>query len=52
MTSNDTWLNIFILPYEAVRPAASPAAELTAFLDSTYDAAANLAKWNRTELER
>jgi hypothetical protein len=45
-------LNIFMLPYEAVRTAASPAAELTAFLESTYDTAANLAKWNRRELER
>jgi hypothetical protein len=42
----------FILPYEAVRTAASPAAELTAFLESTYEAAATLAKWNRAELER
>jgi hypothetical protein len=42
----------FILPYEAVRTAASPAAELTAFLDSTYDDAAKLANWNRGELER
>jgi hypothetical protein len=48
--SND--LSIFILPYEAVRTAASPEAELTAFLESTYDAAANLAGWNRAELER
>jgi hypothetical protein len=45
-------LSIFILPYEAVRTAASPEAELTAFLESTYDAAANLAGWNRADLER
>jgi hypothetical protein len=42
----------FILPYEAVRGARSPAAELTAFLESTYDAGADLAGWNRAELER
>ena len=42
----------FILPYEAVRTSASPAADLTAFLESTYDVAATLAEWNRTELER
>ena len=42
----------FILPYEAVRAAASPENELTAFLDSTYGAAAKLAAWNRAELER
>jgi hypothetical protein len=42
----------FILPYEDVRTAASPADELTAFLESTYDAAAELAGWNRSSLER
>jgi hypothetical protein len=47
-----TELNEFILPYEAVRTAASPADDLTAFLSSTYDAAATLAAWNRAELER
>ena len=45
-------LSEFVLPYEAVRIAASPAAELTAFFESTYDAAADLAGWNRAELER
>lgn len=42
----------FILPYDAVRTAASPADELTAFLESTYNAAAELAGWNRSSLER
>jgi hypothetical protein len=41
-----------ILPYEAVRSASSPQAELEAFLTSTYDVAADLAHWNRIELER
>ena len=45
-------LSEFLLPYEAVRTAASPAGDLTAFLSSTYGAAAELAKWNRKELER
>jgi hypothetical protein len=45
-------LSEFILPYEAVRTQQKPAAELTAFLESTYDAAAELAGWNRAELER
>ncbi len=45
-------LGEFLLPYEAVRAAASPGAELMAFLESTYDNAANLAGWPRTELER
>jgi hypothetical protein len=47
-----TDFNDFILPYEAVRTAASPDADLTAFLTTTYDAAATLAGWNRGELER
>ena len=47
-----TDLNEFFLPYDAVRTAASPDDELTAFLASTYDAAAALAGWNRAELER
>src|SRR5581483_589030 len=47
-----TELNEFILPYEAVRTSASPEADLTAFLTTTYDAAASLAAWNRAELER
>jgi len=42
----------FILPYEAIRTAESPESDLTAFLTSTYDGAANLAKWNRVDLER
>jgi uncharacterized protein DUF5996 len=42
----------FLLPYEAVRTAHSPEAELTAFFTSTYNVAADLAKWTRIELER
>ena len=42
----------FILPYEAVRAAASPAAEIAAFIESTYDQAASLAHWDRAALER
>ena len=45
-------LSEFILPYEAVRTAASPADDLTAFLNSTYGRAADLARWNRPDLER
>ena len=45
-------LSEFILPYEAVRSAASPTGELMSFLQSTYDAAAELAGWNRSALER
>ncbi len=48
--SND--FHEFFLPYEAVRTSASPEEELTKFMRSTYDVAANLANWNRPELER
>ncbi|TFI53736.1 hypothetical protein BLD44_011930 [Mastigocladus laminosus UU774] len=41
----------FILPYEAVRQADDPDAVLLAFLQSTYDAAANLGNWERAALE-
>jgi hypothetical protein len=41
----------FILPYEAVRTAAAPEATLMEFLQSTYDAAADLGKWDRKALE-
>ncbi|MGZ5772967.1 DUF5996 family protein [Ramlibacter sp.] len=42
----------FILPYEAVRTASDPDGTLLAFLQSTYDAAADLGRWNRAVLER
>ena len=48
----DEELGEFILPYEQVRRSAIPEAELTAFLQSSYDAAANLAHWDRAALER
>jgi hypothetical protein len=45
-------LREFILPYDAVRQAASPDDALLAFLQSTYEAAAGLAGWERSSLER
>jgi hypothetical protein len=48
----DETLGEFTLSYETVRTAADPEATLGAFLQSTYDAAANLAKWDREALER
>lgn len=42
----------FLLPYEAVRTAASPDDALLAFAESTYAAGADLAGWKRGELER
>ena len=44
-------LGEFILPYDAVRTAREPERELMEFLQSTYDAAADLAKWDRDALE-
>src|SRR5438477_4782357 len=41
----------FLLPYDAVRTSADPAATLLAFLESTYDAAADLGRWDRPLLE-
>lgn len=43
-------LSEFILPYEAVRESFHPDQLLIDFCQSTYDAAANLSKWDR-ELE-
>jgi len=42
----------FLLMYDDVRQAASPREALLAFLQSTYDAAADLGKWDRKALER
>ncbi len=42
----------FILPYDAVREAADSDALLLGFLQETYAAAAELAKWDRKALER
>ena len=41
----------FVLPYEAMRTSADPDAALLQFLQSTYEAAANMAKWDRAALE-
>lgn len=41
----------FFLPYEVVRAAEDPDAALMSFLDSTYDAVADLARWDRDALE-
>ncbi len=45
-------LGEFLLPYEAVRTASDPDATLLAFLQSTYEAAAESAHWDRGLLER
>ena len=48
----DQTLGEFVLPYEEVRRSAIPETELMAFLQSSYEAAAKLAKWDRAALER
>jgi hypothetical protein len=45
-------LKEFLLMYDDVRAADSPKAALMEFLQSTYDAAADLANWDRKNLER
>ena len=47
-----TDLREFILPYDAVRESASPDATLLEFLQTSYEAAANLGQWDRSALER
>jgi hypothetical protein len=44
-------LGEFILPYDAVRRDADPEGMLLDFLQSTYEAAANAATWDRDALE-
>jgi hypothetical protein len=44
-------LKEFILPYDVVRSAEHPDATLLNFLQSTYDAAASAAGWDRAALE-
>jgi hypothetical protein len=44
-------LNEFVLPYDAVRTALDPDDALFAFLQSTYEAAADAAQWDRRALE-
>src|SRR4051812_34300371 len=44
-------LGEFILLYDAVRTAPAPEQALLAFLQTTYDAAANAAQWDRDALE-
>src|SRR5262249_18466559 len=48
----DRGLSEFVLPYDAVRLAASPDLTLLEFLQGSYEAAADLGKWDRDALER
>lgn len=46
-----TEMGEFVLPYDVVRSAGSPDEVLLSFLQSTYEAAATCAKWDRRVLE-
>jgi hypothetical protein len=45
-------LHEFVLPYDVVRRARDPEEMILAFAQSTYEAGARLAKWDRATLER
>jgi hypothetical protein len=47
----ETRLGEFVLPYDAVRQATDPEATLMAFLQSTYNAGADLGGWDRASLD-
>jgi len=49
---HDPEMKLFILLYDDVRNSASPRETLLDFLQSTYEAGANLARWDRAALER
>jgi uncharacterized protein DUF5996 len=48
----DGGLGQFILPYDVVRQSSDPDALLLGFLQETYEAAADQARWDREALER
>ncbi len=48
----DDALREFVLPYDEMRKAASQDSALLEFLQSTYEAASDLAGWDRRALER
>ena len=47
----DAELGEFLLPYASVRTAEDPESTLLGFMQSTYEAAAELGRWDRTALE-
>jgi len=48
----DPNLQEFVLDYDSVRACENPDAMLLEFFQSTYEAAANAGRWDRTALER
>jgi hypothetical protein len=51
VASFNVQLGEFVLPYEQMRQSADPDSTLLQFLQSTYEAAANCAHWDRSGLE-
>ncbi|HLY41443.1 MAG TPA: DUF5996 family protein [Terracidiphilus sp.] len=47
----DKNLGEFVMPYEAMRTSRDPDAALLSFLQTTYEAAANCAHWDRVALD-
>ena len=47
-----TGISEFLLPYDAARTSSSPDEVLLSFLQSTHEAAATCAGWDRMALER
>ena len=47
----DRKLGEYLLPYDVVRKSSDPEATLMAFLESTYQAAADVGSWDRSTLE-
>jgi hypothetical protein len=45
-------MSLFLLLYEDMRTSSNPGETLMQFLQSTYEAGANLAGWDRGALER
>ena len=45
-------MGLFLLLYDDMRTATDPEQTLVDFLESTYEAGANLAGWDRPALER
>jgi hypothetical protein len=48
----DAKLGEFLLSYDELRRSSDPRATLMSFLESTYEAGANLGNWDRASLER
>ncbi|HSE31126.1 MAG TPA: DUF5996 family protein [Pyrinomonadaceae bacterium] len=48
----NTEMGLFLLPYDDMRNSSNPEQTLMDFLESTYEAGANLANWDREALER